>query len=186
MLKAETMEFGIPKKEVKVDPYEGKALLIMHPAPTGNKGKAYRFELTKLAVEQLGLVKTNNEDEKLVSFSFSEGILIANTTSMKGTLDSGSQYNVNMNGGFSNKNAHDFIAQLLTLDITTETLFNIVLDNDDNSDPNFPAAKLVLQKEGTAEEELTTKVHLDEVDEIAPVNVEETIVDDAIPSNDNF
>ena len=122
--------FGIPKREVKVDPYVGQSLLIMHPAPA-EAGKTFKFELTKLAVEQLQVNRENNLDEKLVSFSFGEeNILIANTTSMKDTIDSKSQYNVSMDGNFSNKNAHDYITNILGLDPTQEYKFQIIMDED--------------------------------------------------------
>lgn len=129
----EQMTFGIPKKRVeKVYPYEGKCLLIMHKAPE-SKGGTYKFELTKLALEELDLVKINSEDEKLVSFSFdSLDPVIANTTELKGKIESSSQYNVSMSGIFSNKPVYEHLVYTYQLDDTIDNVFLVALDSENN------------------------------------------------------
>ena len=127
----EQMTFGIPKKRVeKINPYEGQCLLIMHKAPE-TKGGTYKFELTKLALEELGLVKTNAEDEKLVSFSF-DGLepVLGNTTDLKGKIDASAQYNVSMSGIFSNKPVYEYLTQLYGLNNDVDNLFNLDIDDE--------------------------------------------------------
>lgn len=123
--------FGVPKKrEIKVDPYEGQSVLIIMPIPV-NKGETYKFQLSKQALIDLDLVKKDADDEKLVSFSFDDDqIIIANTTSLKGKIDANFQYNVSMNGVFSNKQAHDYIINNLEKDGGSEIVLDIMMMED--------------------------------------------------------
>ena len=129
----EGREFGIPKKRqsTKVDPYEGRALLIIKKAPE-NKGETYKFELSKQALVDLDLVKKDANDEKLVSFSFSDDVpVIGNTTSLKGKIDSSAQYNVSMQGIFSNKDMHDYLINLFEFDSSKDNELDILLVEDE-------------------------------------------------------
>lgn len=123
--------FGVPKKrEIKTDPYEGQSVLIIMPIPE-NKGETYKFQLSKQALIDLDLVKKDADDEKLVSFSFDDNqIIIANTTSLKGKIDSNFQYNVSMNGVFSNKQAHDYIINHLEKDGASEIVLDVLMMED--------------------------------------------------------
>lgn len=149
--------FGVPKKrEVKVDPYEGRAVLLIHPTPE-KKGETYKFELTKQALIDLKLEKENADDEKLVSFSFDEDeIRIYNTTSLRGTIPKDSQYNVSMNGVFSNKIVHDYIITLLEFDNTKTHELDIIITEDEEI-PCAVCTMLSVLAEGKAEEEASVE-----------------------------
>lgn len=144
MLTGRSIEFGIPKKGriEKVDPYADLALLIMQKAPE-SKGGTYKFKLTKRACELLDVVKESAEDEKFVSFSFPEGgILLANTTKIKDSVDPKSVYNVSMQGVFSNRDAYLFIAKNLELDNSEDVMFSLEFDRTDENAQDFPVATL--------------------------------------------
>jgi len=145
MLTGRSIEFGIPKKGKveKVDPYADLALLIMQKAPE-TKGGTYKFKLTKRACELLDVAKENGDDLKCVSFSFPKegGILLANTTSIIGSIDPKSAYGVSMQGVFSNRNTYLFIAKTLELDNSEDVLFGLEFDRTDENIQDFPVATL--------------------------------------------
>jgi len=130
--------FGIPKKQIEKDPFEGQAKLIIKRKPE-NKGETYKFELTKQALVDLDLVRENGTTEKLVSYSFDEEIpIIGNTTSLVGIIDSKNQYNVSMLGMFSNKPMYEYLIQLLELDEDKDN----VLDLSIIPDPDIKACMI--------------------------------------------
>lgn len=124
--------FGIPKtRTVKVDPFEGLTRLIVKKAPE-KKGETFKFELTKEALKQLDLVRESSTDEKLVSFSFTEDtIILGNTTSLKGKIDSKTQYMVSMQGIFSNKDTYKYITNLLNLDNSIDNILLLTMLEDE-------------------------------------------------------
>lgn len=152
--------FGVPKKGItkKVDAYEGKTMLIMHEAPD-EKGKTYKFELTKLALESLDLARESSQDEKVVSFSFQDDkIIIANTTSLKGQIEEASQYNISMEGMFSNKNCFEYIAKSLNLNTFTINEFNLI--TNEGLGVGIPSAvlELVVKEEEKVEPEVVEEI----------------------------
>lgn len=182
----EGREFGIPKKRqsAKVDPYEGRAVLIIKKAPE-NKGETYKFELSKQALVDLDLVKKDANDEKLVSFSFSDDVpVIGNTTSLKGKIDSSAQYNVSMSGIFSNKDMHDYLINLFEFDSSKDNELDIIIMEDEL--PVGQIMQLSVQKVDTIEEEFIDEVPAETINEEINTTIAEESTEQSFDENQAF
>lgn len=147
------LELGIPSKKVvkPEDPYKGRAVLIIKAAPEAKK-QTFKFQLTEEAIKLLQLEKIDGDDVKTVSFSFvSENEIYVVNSTMIDNVDAKHKYQVSMNGVFSNKDAHAYITNLLSLDPSMD--FEMGLHEVIN---NAPTMKLVMYP-GASQGDTTTE-----------------------------
>lgn len=113
-----SLEFGIPSKRVKkVDEFEGRSVLVMHPQPT-EKGKSTRFELSNQAATEMGY--TEGGDIVNAYDPTSGQVYLANVT--PGTPAALSVTKLN---AFSNAKLFNHFAETFNVDPSRRNLFSL-------------------------------------------------------------
>jgi len=120
------LNFGVPSTRTKkVDEFEGKDVLIMHPKPT-EKGKSTRFELSNNAAKTM-----NFQDGGEIASSFDNGkMFLANT--VKGQIPTA--LNLTKSNAFSNAKLYNYVVKTFNIDPTVRNVFPLLLLDIDNVD----------------------------------------------------